>query len=270
MDGMNKFNEHIPNIDAYNSAMTKSIIDKIFFMSHVDAEIFIDFGCANGDLIKLLAMLFPDKQFIGYDISQEMIKIAIKNNNDIKNVSFTTEWHNIEPFIKDKKTCLILSSVIHEVYSYGDKDSIKLFWSRVFNTDFDYIVIRDMFYNDYFDECGYICPSYINKIRLNKKYEKHLNDFEEIYGKISNINKRQYIHYLLKYFYEENWEREVKENYLPLSDNDLYKIINYHSDKYETLYLNYYTLPYLKHKFKKDFDIDFNIETHMQIILIKK
>ena len=26
MDGMNKFNEHIPNIDAYNSAMTKSII----------------------------------------------------------------------------------------------------------------------------------------------------------------------------------------------------------------------------------------------------
>lgn len=269
-DMVNKFDDEIPNIEVYNSAMSKSLIDKIFFIAHVDADIFIDFGCANGELMKFLAKLFPVKEFIGYDISQEMINLAMKNCNDIKNVSFTTEWFNIEFFIKNKKSCLILSSVIHEVYSYGDKDSVKLFWGRVFNSNFDYIVIRDMFYNEYFDECGYIQLDYIKSIRSNKKYENHLKEFEEIYGKISNTNKRQFVHFLLKYFYEDNWEREVKENYLPLTDNDLYTLIEYQNNRYKISYLNYYALPYLKHKFKNDFGIDFDIATHMQIILEKR
>ncbi|MDE6284911.1 MAG: class I SAM-dependent methyltransferase, partial [Bacilli bacterium] len=239
---------------------------------HVDAHLFVDFGCANGELIKFLSSLFPDNLYIGYDISQEMIDLAKENNSEHLNTFFTSKWEEVVNMMKDMdcKSCLILSSVIHEVYSYGDKSSIKIFWDRVFNSGFDYIAMRDMIYEEYYvSECSMRTED-ITKIRKNKKYNEHLLKFEEVYGKLSNSNLKQIIHYLFKYSYDENWEREVKENYLPLSDEDLTKILMYNADNYKEIYYETYTLPFLRRKIKEDFDINISYDTHVKFILEKK
>ena len=71
------------------------------------------------------------------------------------------------------------------------------------------------------------------------------------------------LHFLLKYRYQENWERELRENYIPLTVDELEK----HFSEYETTYKQYEALPFICHQVKKDFNIDIsNIPTHLHII----
>lgn len=69
----------IANLKVYNDNMRKSLLDKAYFLSFVDSDTFIDFGCADGSLLKHIHEMFPDKKLIGYDISPEMLQIAEKN-----------------------------------------------------------------------------------------------------------------------------------------------------------------------------------------------
>ena len=103
---------------AYNAGMKKSLLDKIFFMDKVDSEVFIDYGCADGSLIRFLMTLFPEYEYYGYDISEEMIQIAKSNNPDIAD-NFSTDWNFISSKIsQNKKSTVILSSIIalHDIY----------------------------------------------------------------------------------------------------------------------------------------------------------
>jgi len=42
----------IANLKVYNDNMRKSLLDKAYFLSFVDSDTFIDFGCADGSLLK--------------------------------------------------------------------------------------------------------------------------------------------------------------------------------------------------------------------------
>lgn len=108
----------IANLKVYNDNMRKSLLDKAYFLSFVDSDTFIDFGCADGSLLKHIHEMFPDKKLIGYDISPEMLQVAEKNLEGC-NVSLYNNFENVISLKLDNAT-LILSSVIHEVYSYGD------------------------------------------------------------------------------------------------------------------------------------------------------
>jgi hypothetical protein len=72
------------------------------------------------------------------------------------NLTFTSDWDSLALTISAAKTgkpsiktCALLFSVIHEIYSY-DRDTVVDFWKRVFGQEwkspiqFDYVVIRDM------------------------------------------------------------------------------------------------------------------------------
>lgn len=96
--------------------------------------------------------------------------------------------------------------------------------------------------------------------RANKEY---LKSFEEKWGKISN-NYRTFMHYLLKYKYTDNWDREVNENYLPISLETLYTKI---PSGYRIKYQDNYILPILQQQVKKDFDIIIDHTTHTKIII---
>ena len=92
-------------------------------------------------------------------------------------------------------------------------------------------------------------------------------DFEQIWGPISQ--NKNLIHYLMKYRYVENWEREVRENYFPVYLEDLLNTLL--SDNiYEIVYSNHYILPFTKSKIEKDFNIILADNTHVQILLRKK
>jgi len=257
----------INNLKVYNAGMKKSCLDKIFFIDKVDSTVFVDFGYADGTMIKFLNSLFPEYSYIEYDISSEMIETA-SNNCEVeinKNIKLFSNWGDVVDEISThnkEKITLVMNSIIHEVYSYGTKSDVEETWKRVFYDDiFDYIIIRDMISSSSIDR-----TSDINDVAkvLREGNSKYIRDFEMNWGSIEQ--NKNLVHFLLKYRYTDNWEREVKENYFPIAKEELLATIprNYNIEFYE-----YFTLPYLKLLVKRDFGIDLKDKTHIKLILRK-
>ena len=126
----------IQDIEIYNDRMSKTLIDKIFFIDKVDADVFVDFGCADGTVLGHLHDLFPGNYYIGYDINPSMITIAKEKNKD-KKIQFFSTITEIDKYLaeigKQHTVCLILNSVIHEVYSYSSYEEIENFYEFVFS-----------------------------------------------------------------------------------------------------------------------------------------
>lgn len=88
--------------------------------------------------------------------------IARATARNIPNAKFYTDWDelvhdvNLLSFpIED--VAINLSSVIHEVYSYGNADDIFQFWRAVSANNWGQIFVRDMLINvddDVFTEMG--------------------------------------------------------------------------------------------------------------------
>lgn len=247
--------EKVTDLDVYVRRMEKSLLDKVFFIDKIFEPIdtVLDFGCANGVLIKMMQMLFPEYRYIGYDISEDMIE---KARETIQDARFYTDWNAID--VCPEQTLINISSTLHEVYHYGTKESVDEFWDRVFGSGFKYIAIRDMMLS------GRIEPlaDASDVARARELYPEKLAEYESIWGSIHT--RANLIHYLLKYRYTENWEREVRENYLPLTKEELLAKI---PPEYEIVYQEHYTLPFIKHQVKKDSGIVLDDCTHFKILL---
>lgn len=261
----------ISSFASYNANMKKSLMDKIYFIDKTEATVFVDFGCSDGELIKFMNALFPEYTYIGYDISEEMIEAArvnITGGSDINlpnNIHLYSEWDAVNRYLdkfypRVKKT-IILNSVIHEVYSYSTLLAIDTFWEVVFGDMFDYVVIRDMLPSMSINKKSNIND--IAKVR-RKANKSHLSDYENHWGSI-NENKNL-VHFLLKYRWVENWEREVKENYFPLYVENFMEHI---TDDYVIDYYEEFVLPYTKRQILKDFGIELKDNTHIKCILRK-
>ena len=264
------------DIQYYNKEMQKGMEDKLFFLDKLPKDnnyIFVDFGCADGSMINALSNILQGSynRYIGYDISETMIELAKTNYHGPvnANVIFTNEWNEVKRNIEWTKICteyksvLILSSVIHEVYSYAkDENDITKFWNRVLNTGFDYVVIRDMCPSDDIDRRSDIHIE--DKVR-NKSDISLLDEFENIWGLISN--NRNMIHFLLKYRWKVNWKREVHENYFPISSNLLIQMFN---DGFNVDYFERFRVPFLDKCLKEDYDIELEDYTHIKAIFTKK
>lgn len=257
-------NNEIQNIEVYNDRMAKTLIDKIFFIDKVDADVFIDFGCADGTVLGYLHDLFPNNYYVGYDINPDMIAIAEKKNAD-RNIKFFSTMDDIKKYLNNfdsqHKVCLILNSVIHEIYSYSSYEQIEEFYDFAFSGLFDYIAIRDMMPNQSINR-----PADITDIARVRAFanQSQLSEFEDIFGSIDN--NKNLIHFLLKYKYLENWNRECRENYFPITTQQFVKRIpkNYCIDYYTE-----FLLPYAKRTIYEDFQINVKDTTHLKIILRK-
>jgi SAM-dependent methyltransferase len=248
----------IADYAAYNGRMELSMIDKLFFADKILPDLVVDFGCADGSLLRHLKALKPDLHVVGFDNDTEMAK------HSTNEVPIYSSWGKVlvecEAY---RHTAIILSSVIHEVCHYGSKKDIDEFWHKVFGSGFEYIVIRDMVPSRSIDR-----PSNINDVK--KAYHKFLhskalNDFEGIWGSIES--NRSLIHFLLKYRYlEPNWDREVRENYLPITREDLLAKI---PNEYDVIFHEHYVLPYIWNGVKYDTGIEIKDPTHMKLILRK-
>ena len=250
--------ENIQYLDTYVKRMEKSCLDKLFFLDKIYDPIhtILDFGCANGALIQAMRMFSPDWNYIGYDISDEMLALARELLPDCR---FYREWKEI-PLDPDN-TLINISSTIHEVYSYGDAESVAEFWNNVFQSGFHYISIRDMMLSENLPEA--VSQEELDKVR--QLYPDKLAEFESIWGSITE--RKNFIHYLLKYKYTENWDREVRENYIPLSMEQLLAMI---PEDYEILYQEHYVLPYVRQSIQHDSGIILKDPTHFKLLLRKR
>ena len=250
--------EEIKNIKSYNEEMVKSLIDKIYFIDKTDANFFVDYGCADGTLIKFLNNLFPGKTYWGYDVNQEMLKIA-KDNISASNITFSNKLPPTRTTNKIKM-CFILNSVIHEVYSYGP-ENVSSFWQQLWDYGPDYIAIRDMMVSGKTSR-----PAPAKSVaRVRQIMSKNIIDqWEAQWGSLDE--NWSLIHFFLTYKYQKNWDREYRENYLPLSYESLLNLI---PPEYDIHYVNHYSLPYLVGEVWKDFYIQLQDPTHIQLILRK-
>ena len=248
----------ILDYNSYNSGMKKSLEDKLFFLPVLQDKIctLLDYGCADGQLLKEIQSRDLGIRLIGYDINEDMIFRARENNPGIH---FSSHIDRVLSLIDSSRTALLLSSVIHEVYSYQTEEGIEQFWSFVFSTGFKYLVIRDLCTSEETERAA--DPQDLLKLFVHG-YRNQMEDFTNIWGPISS--QKKLIHFLMKYRYVSNWEREVSENYLPLNIEDL---IDKVGDKYRVVYQKHYTLPFLQEQVEKDFGIVLEDPTHVQLIL---
>jgi hypothetical protein len=242
----------LTDYSAYNTSMRKALEDKLFFLDKIEVDTLLDYGCADGHLIKSIANKF--KWVMGYDIDKKMILAASKDKP--ANSYFSTEFDEISP-VNRLKNGILLSSVIHEVYSYGA--DIEQFWQRVWNHD--YVVIRDMLPSKSIKRKT-ILEDFVT---CRSKLHSQVIEFEQVYGSL--VGQQNLLHFLLKYRYVKNWERELKENYFSLYLEDLLELI---PKEFEIVYLNHYCLPWLQNRVRKDFGILIQDNTHLQLILKRR
>lgn len=248
----------IKDYNVYTARMQKSVYDKMFFVdkifdSHIDT--FLDFGCGDGELMRCLKEFMPNLRFVGYDINPTMIEKARIN---APFAEYYSQWEDVK--VNPNTTILNLSSVLHEVYTYSTPEELDTFWQRITIPGWAYITVRDMFKNP---QNAMIDTTWKQIIRERGCASK-LDDFERIWGPIQHVNDA--IHFLLKYRYTENWEREVAENYLPMTPDDLAN----HLSNYQITWTSFESLPYIVHQVGVDFGINIqNIPTHLRVVFKK-
>jgi len=253
----------ISNYQAYADGMAKSMDDKLFFVNNIDFDVIVDFGCANGIFLSKLQTMKPNVKIIGYDLDDVMLsKARVVLDED---ALLTTSWDEVVAELSNYENPLLnLSSVIHEVYSYSHSSVIKKFWEKqVFGGNFKYITIRDMIPSS--DIHKNELENFRQDVRkVRKRANKfYLNDFEKRWGSISD-NYRTFCHFLLKYRYIDNWEREVTENYLPVSlETVKTKIPSSYNIEYEQDFI----VPFIKDRVGKDFGVKITHSTHVKMVL---
>lgn len=253
----------ISDLDKYIEGMEKSMQDKLFFVSQLDFDVIVDFGCANGSFLSKVKQLKPNVKVIGYDLDETMLQRARQELGE--EALLTDDWNQVVDELQNFESPLLnLSSVIHEVYSYSHSSVIKKFWEKqVFGGNFKWITIRDMIPS---------CEIHKNEIpnfkkdvmKVRKRANKfYLDQFEKRWGTIDD-NYRTFCHFLLKYRYLDNWEREVNENYLPVSLETVKKKI---PSNYKITYEEDFIVPFIQDTVGKDFGVKITHSTHVKMII---
>jgi hypothetical protein len=258
----------IKNEEIYLSRMRKTFSDKKWFMDVIPREVdtIIDFGSADNSFIDFLRNDHPEYRYVGIENNEDFLRASIRKGQECYR-SITEFKENAE--YGPSKTLLVLNSVLHEVYSYGYEDS---FWHSLRVLKPKYIAIRDMNAMD----CDRFSSGTL--VEFERMIERHgigqkYKDFIEKWGRA--LDGYTALHFMLKYFYDENWSREVAENYIPFTYRELYR--KFREIGYDVSMSRFYLLPYLKRKWSADFLVDENgkikefinhAKTHMKIFLL--
>ena len=255
----------------YLKRMEKSMREKLFFIQHMDLDnkIIIDFGAANGALVKeLIKMNFENTTYFCVEKNEEFFeeckKLEKEKTADVYVFGGLTEvemWlrHNKQYGQETREVVLICSSVMHELTPKMQRSVVG--FSRAYC---DYMVVRDMFfeYNSIPEEKE---KDILEKIICLAPRPDLMQQFFYLRG----LSEKSIAEYLLKYSYIENWNTEVNEKYLDVDWVNI-KYFETKEVEVEVIYENYYTNSFIASRVYDTFSIRMNWYTHGQIILKMK
>ncbi|MBI2596037.1 class I SAM-dependent methyltransferase [Candidatus Daviesbacteria bacterium] len=247
------FTKKIENRLIYLSRMEKPLKDKLKIVKYIPKNVanILDVGCADGSLTIALAKTFPDKIFLGVDLDDNFLDLAKEKAQGLKNIKFEKIYLRDLLARPERFDVVIFCSVLHEFFSYGEGISSVLKAiadAHELLRKSGVIIIRDMILSEYTKNANLKCLEVADKI-----YKAGLDitkEFEVRFGKLNNIYKIN--HYLLKYFYQENWNREGKENYVPVTIEQYGQIFSLLGMREQS---ESYLLDFFKDKWKKDFNL---------------
>lgn len=246
--------EEIANPKQYLERMSKPLQEKLKIAKFIPSGVknVLDVGCADGTVTLALADMFPAVTFVGIDLDQQFIEQAQQKVGTRKNVSFEKIYLRERLLRPERFDVVLFCSVLHEFYSYGEGISTvvkALSDSHEMLNKKGTLIIRDMILYDYATRSELWVTEMKRKI-ISKEGVSHLfNDFEKIFGGMVSI--KQLNHFLLKYMYSDNWERESKENYVPVSFEEYDQIFRLLG--MSVLFQRSSTIPFLKEKWVADF-----------------
>lgn len=257
------------NPQKYLSRMEKGLEDKLFFLDALkdtDVDVFIDYGCADGVLLEAIAKKRPKAHLIGFDEDQQYLDQAKERLDPYgreREIMFSYDWDKIVErmfWYQDRglKVALILSSVLHELTSYLPFDKLFDEYDN-FCIGADYLIIRDMGIE--YEKRTEPIPSHILHKVTGKADKYRLKSFLARYHRLSTAEN--FIHFLLKYPYKDNWPREMQEDYM-LSVDHVWEDIE--DRGYDVFWHSQYTHPYIRERVKKDFGFDLEYPTHFKFI----
>ena len=256
----------IDNYAVYNDRMRRSMWDKAFFMDKVPGtELIIDFGCADGSLIRFLHELFPSMRYIGFDADPVMIAAARANRPE--NAWFFSDAQEMLAQIRalaidPRRITINFSSVLHEIFHYEcDRASITRLIAEVAPR---YLVVRDMMFHSGEPDASTPPAAVAQLRRVLPAWQ--VEDFEQQWGSIAL--RRNLAHLILKYKYTENWERECAENYFSYTMDDLLTLLD-PGRQYAPILLHRYVLPWCRYDAQNNLGIEMGDEftTHYSLIL---
>lgn len=258
----------ISNLITYINSMSVTLYDKCWWIDKVPANVntVVDFGCAGGDLAFMINRIMPGRfTYVGVDNSPTMLDLA-RHNFSVAEPDFPFMFFNNLPeairSINPRKTVFVMNSVIHEIFTYLDADEADELFKLIFNSDFEYIAIRDM--HDFGD--NWELPSWIeDHIKMIKmtKYAQKWDEFMSRYEAESLCGALN--EFLLKYRYDANWDRESREIYL--WDWRSFVVNKYGRLLYHIDFENDFYIPYIKNKILEDFGFIYPRNTHKKVLL---
>jgi 2-polyprenyl-3-methyl-5-hydroxy-6-metoxy-1,4-benzoquinol methylase len=253
METKPKLNDPMGYLRRMEASLRNKLVLNDFIPSQ--AESILDVGCANGALTNALARLDPIAHYKGIDLNESFIQEA-KETYQRYNLSFENVYLRSLLERKQRYDAVIFCSVLHEFYSYGEgKSSVMKALADTYEllNKGGRIIIRDMILSESKKDLRTEMQMRAAcKVFYNEKYHNQLLQFTEKYGTITgsafNLN-----HFLLKYLYVENWETELKEDYVAMTLEDYEKIFSVLGIK--AIYAKTSLLPYLDQRWQEDFDL---------------
>ncbi|HOX96207.1 MAG TPA: class I SAM-dependent methyltransferase [Candidatus Woesebacteria bacterium] len=248
--------EEIANPQIYLERMSKPLQEKLRVAKFITegAKSVLDVGCANGVVTIALAKMFPEVKFVGIDLNKDFIEIAKKEAEGVENISFEHVYLRERLANQERFDVVLFCSVLHEFFTYGEGIStiVKAMADahEILNPG-GRLIIRDMVLFDYMTKADLWLPKMIAKVKNRSEIIPLISDFEKYFGEIKSI--KQLNHFLLKYKYTDNWERECRENYTPVSFEQYDRIFGLLGMKDQ--YRVSYTISYLNDLWREDFDL---------------
>ncbi|MCQ2978201.1 MAG: class I SAM-dependent methyltransferase [Clostridia bacterium] len=127
---------------ADNASLEAEIINNILVENNVVPENYIDLGCGTGELIKVLSEVFDEVNYIGVDVSEDMIGVAKKKLKDNKKAKF---------IVKDMRSVKLekRAECISCMYDTINHLLIKEHWQETFNNVYELLKYGGVFVMDY-------------------------------------------------------------------------------------------------------------------------
>lgn len=245
----------INNTQIYLERMAKPLAEKLKMASYIPNSVtkILDVGCADGVVTTALAEMFPQALVKGIDLNQEFINKALEHKKDHTNLDFECVYLRDMLSRNEKYDVVTFCSVLHEFYSYGEGISSVL---KALSDAHELlnkggrIIIRDMILHKYSQHANLYFETIIKKVR-EKEDPHYIEDFEKYFGKLETLY--QLNHYILKYWYKENWEHEKSEHYVPVTFEQYEAMFTLLGMKIQLQLA--YTIPYLQDRWKNDFGL---------------
>ena len=224
------YNEYLKLMDA---SASQKILDIFPQLRRQKGTTILDLGCGSGLLTYHLAKLNPDHKVVGIDICKDLVDQANKKYK-LPNLEF--QCSSLDKIKFSNVSNIILSSVLHEIYSYSKFDTHKEKLGEVYKfIDLIYsflvkngkIIIRDFVRpeNNYdivtFEHLKNdhnVNTEFINFTKLfgNETYLSNIKGklIEETeISKKYKTNLETFYKYIFRKDYHVNWKNELNERY---------------------------------------------------------